>query len=43
MGFFSKLFGKKKEEEKESFKVAEVEIDEILNKKVDDKDDNQEE
>ena len=33
MGFFSKLFGKKKEEEKESFKVAEVEIDEILNKK----------
>lgn len=33
MDFFSKLFGKKKEEEKESFKVAEVEIDEILNKK----------
>lgn len=33
MGFFSKLFGKKKEEEKESFKVAGVEIDEILNKK----------
>lgn len=33
MGFFSKLFGKKKEEEKESFKVAEVEIDKILNKK----------
>lgn len=33
MGFFSKLFGKKKEEEKESFKVAEVEINEILNKK----------
>ncbi|MGK4198212.1 signal recognition particle-docking protein FtsY [Fusobacterium sp. HC1336] len=33
MVFFSKLFGKKKEEEKESFKVAEVEIDEILNKK----------
>ena len=33
MGFFSKLFGKKKEEEKKSFKVAEVEIDEILNKK----------
>lgn len=33
MGFFSKLFGKKKEEEKEVLKVAEVEIDEILEKK----------
>lgn len=33
MGFFSKLFGKKKTEEKESLKVAEVEIDEILEKK----------
>lgn len=33
MGFFSKLFGKKNEEKKESFKIAEIEIDEILNKK----------
>ena len=33
MGFFSKLFGKKKEEEKESLKVDEVEIEKILNKK----------
>lgn len=33
MGFFSKLFGKKKEEEKEALKVAEIEIDEVINKK----------
>ncbi len=33
MGFFSKLFGKKKEEEKETLKVAEVEIDELLESK----------
>lgn len=42
MGFFSKLFGKKKEEEKEVLKVAEVEIDEILEKKEEEKISNEE-
>lgn len=38
MGFFSKLFGRKKEEEKkEPLKVAEVEIDEILEKDEEEK------
>ena len=33
MGFLSKLFGRKKDEEKkEPLKIAEVEIDEILEK-----------
>lgn len=35
MGFFSKLFGKKKEEEKDNLKVAEVELNEILEKQED--------
>lgn len=35
MGFFSKLFGKKKEEEKENLKIAEVELNEILEKQED--------
>lgn len=35
MGFFSKLFGKKKEEEKDTLKVAEVELDEVLEKQED--------
>ncbi len=32
MGFFSKLFKRKKDDERESLKVAEVEIDELLEK-----------
>ncbi|WP_291259166.1 signal recognition particle-docking protein FtsY [Fusobacterium sp.] len=32
MGFFSKLFKRKKDDEQESLKVAEVEIDELLDK-----------
>lgn len=35
MGFFSKLFGKKKEEEKDTLKVAEVELNEVLEKQED--------